>query len=295
LDQRRELARRFRASFGVDENDKSRYPYFIGVFDTVAALANPQALFLITVATVLLVVVLSWLLSFWHLSFISWLALFAVASGIGFGVGYIWTHIKWENGLPRKHWWRIFHWTEPKQKFYDRDLNENVAYARHAISIDENRKDFERVPWGDPSATRPYQDERGNITFRQIWFAGNHSDIGGSYPENESRLSDITLDWMVRFAAKIPNGIKFNPALLCLYPSPDGVQHDEVKKGFPFVTKWFGWTWKAEHRKLPNPSTTVHRTVYERFKLPEVLQYDTTRIYRPETLKGHDDFKDRYA
>ena len=38
--------------------------------------------------------------------------------------------------------------------------------------------------------------------FRQVWFAGNHSDIGGSYPENESRLSDITLDWMQTFIAK---------------------------------------------------------------------------------------------
>jgi hypothetical protein len=38
--------------------------------------------------------------------------------------------------------------------------------------------------------------------FDQIWFAGNHADIGGSYPENESRLSDIALDWMVDFIAK---------------------------------------------------------------------------------------------
>ncbi|WP_354105416.1 DUF2235 domain-containing protein [Bradyrhizobium sp. LB14.3] len=32
---------------------------------------------------------------------------------------------------------------------------------------------------------------------QQVWFAGNHSDVGGSYPENEARLSDISLGWMV--------------------------------------------------------------------------------------------------
>src|SRR5258708_7831080 len=33
-------------------------------------------------------------------------------------------------------------------KFYDLHLNNAVWYARHARSIDENRADFARVPWG---------------------------------------------------------------------------------------------------------------------------------------------------
>ncbi|WP_354105476.1 hypothetical protein [Bradyrhizobium sp. LB14.3] len=33
-------------------------------------------------------------------------------------------------------------------KFYDLHLNNAVWYARHAMSIDENRADFARVPWG---------------------------------------------------------------------------------------------------------------------------------------------------
>jgi uncharacterized protein (DUF2235 family) len=45
LDQRRELARRFRAKHGSDkDNGANAYPYFIGVFDTVASLANPVVL-----------------------------------------------------------------------------------------------------------------------------------------------------------------------------------------------------------------------------------------------------------
>ena len=72
-------------------------------------------------------------------------------------------------------------------KFYDTGLNRNVGYARHALSIDEGRTSFERVKWGEPGEWR--DTGRGNPRwFEQLWFAGNHSDIGGSYPEDELRL-----------------------------------------------------------------------------------------------------------
>src|SRR5260221_12931983 len=79
------------------------------------------------------------------------------------------------------------------------------GYARHAISIDENRKNFQRVKWYSTKPTA--RDANGINWFEQVWFAGNHSDIGGSYCENESRLSDIALDWMLRWAVAIPDGL----------------------------------------------------------------------------------------
>ncbi|WP_420969397.1 phospholipase effector Tle1 domain-containing protein [Bradyrhizobium sp. B120] len=39
-----------------------------------------------------------------------------------------------------------------------------------------------------------------------MWFAGSHSDVGGSYPENEARLSDISLCWMAHAAENFPDG-----------------------------------------------------------------------------------------
>ena len=77
-------------------------------------------------------------------------------------------------------------------RFYDMTLNPKVQYARHALAIDERRKDFDRVsgaPCGHP-AKRP----DGPEWFQQVWFSGCHSDVGGSYLEEESRLSDIPLD-----------------------------------------------------------------------------------------------------
>jgi hypothetical protein len=52
------------------------------------------------------------------------------------------------------------------------------------------------VPWG-ARQTDYWTVERKVDAFEQVWFAGNHADIGGRYPENESRLSDISLQWMI--------------------------------------------------------------------------------------------------
>jgi uncharacterized protein (DUF2235 family) len=71
--------------------------------------------------------------------------------------------------------------------------NPIVKTVRHAVAIDERRSFYRQNHWGDP---RPHQD------VKQVWFAGVHSDVGGSYPSAESGPSEITLRWMIREAAK---------------------------------------------------------------------------------------------
>ena len=69
--------------------------------------------------------------------------------------------------------------------------NPDIQVGRHAISIDERRCFFRQNLWGPPEAG---QD------LKQVWFAGVHSDVGGGYPEKESGLSKISLEWVVREA-----------------------------------------------------------------------------------------------
>nr|WP_276519559.1 DUF2235 domain-containing protein [Bradyrhizobium elkanii] len=111
---------------------------------------------------------------------------------------------------------------------------QSSSNTRGMQSIDEGRKDFKRVTWGG-SGTVKWPDRQDEPEqFDQIWFAGNHADIGGSYPENESRLSDITLDWIVEFVTdKIPEAgrVIVDKNLLRLYPSADGMMHDECMVG----------------------------------------------------------------
>ena len=314
LETRDRLADRFRREYGsADCNDPSKanvYPYFIGVFDTVAALGNPVTTAMIT-ATFLLFAIglglvgqvlshvhtdsaLDWLLrllSFQHV----FSTVIAIAASIALAV-YVFTHLKFDFTVPGYDLGksvRIVHLNELWMQFYDYELNANVSYARHAISTDENRKSFQRVKWH--STREAARDESGLQWFEQVWFAGNHSDIGGSYPENEARLSDITLDWMVKWASAVPHGIKFDGGVLKLSPYPDGPQHDEVKSGLGLLTKLLGWSWPKEDRALPVHNAIMHRSVYERFDLKAVQVYDQRIPYRPNTLARHVDFARYYG
>ena len=70
-----------------------------------------------------------------------------------------------------------------KHLFYDKKLGINVKVARHALSLDEIRKDFKPTIW----------DPNRNVDLKQVWFAGVHSDIGRGYREDKDNtvLSDI--------------------------------------------------------------------------------------------------------
>jgi hypothetical protein len=179
------------------------------------------------------------------------------------------------------------HLTQPKHKFYDTNLSPYVGYAKHAISIDENRADFARVGWSPTAEKMNQRDDHGNLYFEQVWFPGVHADIGGGYIENEARLSDVGLYWMVAGASIIPDGLKHDAGVLRLSPDPRGPQHNEQAGGFL----------KFGVRQIPVDHATgvsrspIHKSVYERFSGGNVLLYDQTRDYRPDNMRVHVDFK----
>jgi uncharacterized protein (DUF2235 family) len=287
LKQRGELASRFREKYrSTDPNDPTKsngFPYFIGVFDTVASLANPLAIAVLSLVAILTLAIPSAILWYFigKFPFWLWFLMLAVAATlIGFLINKI-KRIRSELGLKRKRRWRFFHFTEPRMKFYDKDLDPNVGFARHAISIDEARASFERVLWGKPDIEKKTEPE----WFVQLWFAGNHSDIGGSYHENESRLSDISLQWMLNEAVSV--GMKCDASVLKLFPDPTGPQHDEVRSSIVF-----GIAGKLP-RKI-RPDAPLHPSVLERFNAEAVLDYDTMRPYRPDNLRAHEKLKQYY-
>lgn len=282
LGERKALAARFRErhrSAGADETEANVYPHFIGVFDTVAALGNLGSMLVVAVIAAVLLGIVG--LAGWALIGGFWVWVFgaaAIASVVGFAA-YLKTHVKVAFGLPGIPWWKTLHMTAFRMRFYDQQLNPKVGWARHALAIDERRKDFDRVPWGDVQDwRRTAKDEPP--WFEQVWFAGNHSDVGGSYPETESRLSDIALEWMLSEASKVPGGLQVDRSVLRTYPSATGMQHDETR-GWAFR---FG---KKIDRKI-NPQAPLHPTVIARFEADAVLHYDETRPYRPEGLRAHE-------
>lgn len=103
----------------------------------------------------------------------------------------------------------IFGAVDQKQYgFLDTGLHPDVKNAYHALAIDEVRDQFPATLWtGDPA---PGQ------TMEQVWFTGCHSDIGGGNPpgvgvDGSSRLSDITLGWMMAKGQAL--GLTFDPTV----------------------------------------------------------------------------------
>jgi uncharacterized protein (DUF2235 family) len=286
FEQRKALATQFRQQYNSTPNARA-YPFFIGVFDTVAALTNYPSLGLLGALYAVLWLGLSFALdAIFGGSVAYWAAWLFFDTLCVAGAAYVYTHLKFSFGLSGFRWWETVHLTTFRQRFYDQELNEHVAYARHAISIDERRGDFARVRWGDPK--RFIAGER-MPRFRQFWFAGNHADIGGGYLENESRLSDIALQWMVESASDDlgDQGLKVDRSVLKLNPSPFGMQHDE--------TRSLAFRFAGKSDRTPVPDATLHPSVAARFHHDGgVQQYDVVSDYRPEALRNHREFPGAY-
>jgi uncharacterized protein (DUF2235 family) len=112
-----------------------------------------------------------------------------------------------------------------------------IRYLRHAVSIDERRAFFRQNLMHEPAPTT--QD------LKQVWFAGVHSDVGGSYHEAESGLSKIALRWMLCEAESVglmldPQKVKDVLGALDPYvpPDPKGQLHKSLH-GF----WWLGEFW----------------------------------------------------
>ena len=75
--------------------------------------------------------------------------------------------------------------TAHRHEFHDVELSRYVKHACHALAIDERRGPFR------PSLWRA-QPKPGQIV-EQVWFAGVHSDVGGSL---DPALGQPTLEWM---------------------------------------------------------------------------------------------------
>ena len=168
----------------------------------------------------------------------------------------------------------------------------DVPVVRHAVSIDERRAFFRQNLVHEPAGT--------NQNVRQVWFAGVHSDVGGSYSEAESGLSKIVLRWMLCEAQSA--GLLLDPQKVIdvlggkapyVAPDPKGKLHKSLH-GF----WWLGEVWPKLHYSAPAPGATkwkrsitfnlgrarfiqdgahIHQSVFER-------KLDHSTRYQPKNL-----------
>ncbi len=314
--EREKLATRFRSKFGSNgkgsdgEGQGNVQPDFVGVFDTVAALGSRTAA-AIALAGLLLLVglnVLVWSYAPWWVTAIT--VLFPL-SAIYWVTTSLWSQVKSfaDDIALSKPWWHWRRWGYRlchthvawwSGKHYDRYVDREVGFLRHALAIDEDRARFPRVGWGRPEDL-VWHKERGREDWLvQTWFAGNHSDIGGSYPEDESRLSDVALRWMVEeLNAATKGAVVVLHNLLATSPDPLGLQHSERTGMLNAQPAWLRWftgsrlVWSHADRDI-HPEAQLHQSVLERLGASHVPQMGEVKPYRPASLRYHRDAQANY-
>jgi uncharacterized protein (DUF2235 family) len=153
---------------------------------------------------------------------------------------------------------------EDRDEFYDTKMGPIIKVARHAMAIDEKRSDFEPTIW----------EPRPGIDLKQVWFAGVHSDVGGSYaPDRDGGLaSDYAMQWIMREAKKV--SLTFESHLgRSLNPEPDATLHKSRKHIYRSKRPYYR---PIDHGK---GEILIHKSVKERWELDGK--------YRPKNLKTY--------
>lgn len=301
--EREELARRFREEYGsqddpVENRRGNVVPYFVGVFDTVASLGASGSrraailavgFVMLAASSVAAAAVVDFVLpTHFQASFLIVMAALVFGT-IGHAVHSQYRSIR-DYPEPGDYSWHLAAWHFHN---YDMFLDPRVDFARHAISIDEERADFARVGW---ARARDVAAANENWLI-QKWFAGNHSDIGGGYPPPESRLSDIALHWMVEQATTTPHPLKIDRSRLNLFPDACGRQHCEVRKLKDKYPDWMPMglriTWS---QKLRNAVTfeNCHESVLARMNCDAVFRNGERIAYRPPQLAAEPELEAYY-
>lgn len=104
-----------------------------------------------------------------------------------------------------------------KYAYHDVGLNDHIAYAYHALAIDERRKPFQPTLYERPGGW--------SGVLEQAWFPGVHSNVGGGCKPDG--LANEALHWMVVKAENL--GLAVDREYLAYFePHYDSVLHDSM-------------------------------------------------------------------
>ncbi|MET8205889.1 DUF2235 domain-containing protein [Streptomyces sp. NPDC005373] len=155
----------------------------------------------------------------------------------------------------------------------------NVGRVRHAVSIDERRRPYREylVTQSDGKKEAvPVEKPREQRLLEQVWFAGVHSDVGGTF-EDDPRLATIALKWVVDGAIEAGLLLKARAYTRELAVTP-AHGHGKIHR--------MGWIWALltyRRRRLPSDAH-VHASVRPRAEMNAAYQ---RRI--PPTVNWTDD------
>ena len=148
-----------------------------------------------------------------------------------------------------------------KYKYHKIGLADStIQNAFHALAIDERRKPFAPDIWEKPAGWT------GQL--EQAWFAGVHSNVGGSYAPDG--LADEALQWIVEKAEGL--GLEFDKAYLAHYlPCFNSVLNDSMTAMY----KVMGPNVRTLGRHVAD-GEVIHQSAIDRSASPNVSTHRRT-------------------
>jgi uncharacterized protein (DUF2235 family) len=93
--------------------------------------------------------------------------------------------------------WSVASWVNRRHQFHDTCLSSRVAAARHAVAVDERRRNFRPALWENVDELNGGVGGPG-ARYQQRWFPGVHGAVGGG--GEDTRLSNDALLWVMEGA-----------------------------------------------------------------------------------------------
>jgi uncharacterized protein (DUF2235 family) len=101
----------------------------------------------------------------------------------------------------------IDYWVNKPLRFHNTNLSPLIQHALQVAAVDEQQKIYSLTPMVVPPGS-PTQ-------LRQLWFPGDHADVG------KGPLADVTLAWVIEAIGETGLGLAFDPAkVAALRPDP---------------------------------------------------------------------------
>jgi hypothetical protein len=175
-----------------------------------------------------------------------------------------------------------------KIELHNAELSPRVAYAYHALALDERRLVYRPTLWQWPQGYKVGETVggvKGNLqVMKQVWFSGVHPDVGGGH--YDPACSDISLAWMLAQCNKdkklaftdedsddaneyylLPDRMEVNKtrdwkSSLAHVPDPDPQAETIVERAFDGVEKVVS----ADRQVFPMDRTfeRIHRSIRDR-------------------------------
>lgn len=187
-------------------------------------------------------------------------------------------------GVPERYRWSK--WVNEKHEFHDTNLSSFVQSARHAVAIDEHRRDFPPTLWlniDELNKLRGKDSADPEAPYQQQWFPGTHGAVGGG--GDRRGLSDQALDWVLDGARE--HGLDFDIAKdsRIFELAPNYREHLANSSEDPGFKDWILHIGSKDRLPGPQSFAEVSRSARRRWheaadRLPE------NAAYRPATLNG---------